>query len=58
MLCTHEQLGSTVPYRDNNFVACKKGLQWLVYQACEAEIPNLDDPRSGNEYVSRLQVPV
>lgn len=26
MLCTHEQLGSTVPYCDNNFVTCKQGL--------------------------------
>lgn len=58
MLCTHEEFGGTVPYCDNNFVTCKKGLQGLVNQTSEAEIPNLDGSRGGDKYVSGLEVPV
>lgn len=53
---SHEELGGTIPDRDDDFVAREEGVEGLVEEAGEPEIPDADGAAGGDQDVRGLEI--
>jgi len=56
MLGSHEKLWRTVPDGDHYFISRKKGLQRLIRETSETEIPDFDYSSRGDKNIRRFEV--